>query len=218
MRRAILIFVMALSAACMARAAGMPPAQSARVVDRIVARIEGDIILQSQVHELGAFQQLVEGHAESDEQLLSELIEQWMVQTEASASHFPDPAQSEIDRELGRLTSSFANPEAYSAKLRELGLSAGQVGQLLSRQIFIERYLDYKFRPSVQVEASDVDAYYKNELVPQLARENQPAPRRSDVEEQIREVLVQRGISSLTAKWLDETKARVKIERTTPGG
>ena len=34
------------------------------------------------------------------------------------------------------------------------------------------------------------------------------------VEEQIREVLVQRGISDLTAKWLDETKSRLKIELT----
>ena len=35
--------------------------QATRVVDRIVAQIEGDIILQSQLRELGSFQQLVEG-------------------------------------------------------------------------------------------------------------------------------------------------------------
>ena len=88
--------------------------------------------------------------------------------------------------------------------------------QLLARQIYIERYLDYKFRPTVQVETADIDAYYKNELLPELAKKNQPAPRPADVGEQIREVLVQRGISSLTAKWLDETKSRLKIERTPP--
>ena len=82
-------------------------------MDRIVARIEDDIILQSQVRELGAFQQLIEGHAESDDKLLAELIEQWVVQTEATASHFPQPAQSEVDRELARLTAQFASPEKY---------------------------------------------------------------------------------------------------------
>jgi hypothetical protein len=217
MRRAILIFVVLLAAALAGRAseAAASP-QSSRVVDRIVARIEGDIILQSQVRELGAFQQLIEGHAENDSQLLSELIEQWMVQTEASASHFPDPAQSEVDRELSRLTASFASPEAYSAKLRELGLSADEVRQLLARQIYIERYLDYKFRPTVQIEPADIAAYYQKELLPELAKQNQTAPRQADVEEQIREVLVQRGISTLTAKWLDETKSRLKIEQTPP--
>src|SRR5580658_7771804 len=99
MRRATFICVLLLSAATVAGAiADTPAQQSGRVVDRIVARVEDDIILQSQVRELGAFQVLIDGHAESDDQLLSELIEQWVVQTEAASARFPQPAQSEIDR------------------------------------------------------------------------------------------------------------------------
>src|ERR1019366_9391255 len=121
MRLAILICVWLMAAAVAGRVIASPRApQSGRVVDRIVARIEDDIILQSQVRELGAFQQLIAGHAESDDRLLSELIEQWVVQTEATASHFPGPAQPEVDRELAGLTARFANPAAYSAKLNEL--------------------------------------------------------------------------------------------------
>ena len=187
-----------------------------RIVDRIVARIEDDIILLSQIRELGAFQKLVEGHAEGDDRLLAELIEQWMVQTEATAAYFPQPAQSEVDREMARLQSQFASPEAYAAKLRELELSDSEARELLTRQIYIERYLDYKFRPTVQIEASDIEAYYQKELLPELARKNQPAPPLPDVEGQIREVLTQRGISDRTAKWLDDTKSRLKIEVSLP--
>ena len=175
MRRAILIFALFLAAASAARVSGgTAPPQSPRVVDRIVARIEDDIILQSQVRELGALQQLIDGRAESDDKLLQELMEQWMVQTEATASHFPQPAQSEVDRELARLKDSFASPDKYAARLNELGLSDADVARLLSRQIYVERYVDYKFRPSVQIEPADVDAYYKNELLPELAKNNQP--------------------------------------------
>lgn len=219
MRHAIFIFALVLAAAGGPQAfGGSAPPQSARVVDRIVARIEDDIILQSQVRELGAFQQLIEGHAEKDDKLLEELIQQWVVETEATASHFPQPAQSEVDRELARLREHFASPETYASRLNELGLSAGQVHQLLSRQIYVERYLDYKFRPSVQIEPADIDAYYKKELLPELAKKNQPAPNRAAVEEQIRELLVQRGITDLTVKWLDDTKSRLKIEIETAGG
>jgi parvulin-like peptidyl-prolyl isomerase len=219
MRQAILIFVFLLLAAHakQAFAASVPP-QSARVVDRIMARIEGDIILQSQVRELGAFQQLIESHADSDEKLLDELIEQWVVETEATASHFPQPAQSEVDRELTRLKESFANPGQYASRLNELGLSATQIRELLTRQIFVERYIDYKFRPSVQIEPADIDAYYKKELLPDLAKKNQPAPARAAVEEQIRELLLQREISDLTLKWLEDTKSRLKIEIEPAGG
>jgi parvulin-like peptidyl-prolyl isomerase len=212
MRRALFICIWLIAAAVEVRAA-----QSGRVVDRIVARIEDDIILQSQVRELGAFQQLIEGDAESDDRLLSELIEQWVVQTEATGTHFPDPAQSEVDRELARLTAQFASPAAYSAKLDELGLSSTQVRELLTRQIYVERYLDYKFRPEVNVEPADIDAYYQKELLPELAKKNQPAPGRAEVQNQIRELLIQRGISNLTAKWLDETKSGLKIEIASSG-
>ncbi|MGH9680991.1 MAG: hypothetical protein ACRD4Y_13670 [Candidatus Acidiferrales bacterium] len=221
MRRTIFLFALWLAAPHMARPAmsspvrasmALPAAQS-RVVDRIVARIEDDIILESQVRELAAFQKLVEGQAESDDQLLSELIEQWMVQTEASASHFPEPAKSEVDRELARLAERFASPEAYSARLRDLGLSAGQVRDMIDRQIYVERYLDYKFRPSVQIDPPAIDAYYKSDLIPELQKKKQAVPPEDDVREQIRELLVQKQISELTAKWLDETRSRLKIER-----
>lgn len=219
MRSAIFIFVLLLPAAGAPHASlEAAPRQSARVVDRIVVRIEGDIILESQVRELGAFQQLVEGHAESDDKLLDELIEQWVVETEATASHFPPAAKSEVDRELLRISQQFPSPEKYASRLNELGLSATQVRQLLMRQIYVERYVDYKFRPSVQIEPADIDAYYKNELLPELAKKNQPAPDRAAIEEQIRELLTQRGISSLTGKWLDDTRSRLKIEIETPGG
>jgi len=219
MQCATIIFILLLATAGAPRAfSGSATLQSARVVDRIVARIEDDIILLSQVRELGAFQQLVDGHAESDDKLLQELIEQWMVETEATASHFPQPAQSEIDRELTRLKEHFANPETYASRLSALGLSAAQVRQLLSRQIYVERYVDYKFRPSVQIEPADIDAYYQKELLPDLAKNNQPAPHRAEVEEQIGELLIQRGISEMTVKWLDDTKARLRIEIETTGG
>jgi hypothetical protein len=217
MRQVLFIFVALLAAA---NAWGVPAIpqepQTSRVVDRIVARIESDIILESQVRELGAFQQLIEGRAETDDQLLSELIEQWIVQAEAAASRFPDPTSVEVDRELGRLTARFASAEAYVARLHELGLSATQARQLLVRQIYIERYLDYKFRPSTQIESAGVDAYYRNELLPELAKKNKPAPRQADVEDQIRELLAQREITELAVKWLDETKSHLKIERAPP--
>lgn len=213
MRRAIFILAWCAFVFIVERSAAVSQTRPAgRIVDHIVARIEGDIILESQVRELGAFQKLVEGRSEGDDKLLAELIEQWIVQTEADAAHFPEPAKTEVDRELGRLTAQFGTPEKYSARLKKLGLSPAEVRELLQRQIYIERYLDYKFRPTVQIEPGAIDEYYQKELVPEMKKNNQPVPSRADVEEQIREVLVQRAISDLTAKWLDETKSRLKIE------
>ncbi|MBV8515185.1 MAG: hypothetical protein JO260_07775, partial [Acidobacteria bacterium] len=48
-------------------------------IDRIVARVDTDIILLSDVRALQRYQQLVDGKSETDAQVLDRLIDQWIV-------------------------------------------------------------------------------------------------------------------------------------------
>jgi hypothetical protein len=183
-----------------------------QVVDRIVAHIEDDIITQSEVRELSNYQELVDGHAESDDRILNELIEQWVVNNEATEAQFPPAAQSEVNREVARIQGSFPNLQAYDERLAALSLTLEAVKRMVAREIYLARYLDYKFRPAVQVGDDDIAKYYKEQLVPTLAAKGQTAPPLSNVTEQIRELLVQQGVSERAASWFDETKSRLKIE------
>src|SRR5271165_7106585 len=78
------------------------------VVDRIVARVENDIILLSDVRELKEYQELVDGKSESESAILERLIDQWIVRSEAELSRFPEPKNEEIDRGVERVVKSFA--------------------------------------------------------------------------------------------------------------
>src|SRR5438876_11782062 len=66
------------------------------VVDRIVARVENDVILWSDVRALARYQQFLDGKSESDDQILDRLIDQWIVRTEADASHSPPPSEAAV--------------------------------------------------------------------------------------------------------------------------
>jgi hypothetical protein len=77
-----------LAAAFFSCFAAAPRVSAQDVIDRIAARIEGDIILLSDVRQLGRYQMLVEGKSENDAQLLDRLIDQWVVQNEADAEVF----------------------------------------------------------------------------------------------------------------------------------
>jgi hypothetical protein len=91
-------------------------------LDRIVARVENDIILLSDVQALSRYQQLVEGKSEVPRQILDRLIDQWIVQTEAEVARFPHPSDADIDRGLSRLQKSFVSTEEYEARKKEIGL------------------------------------------------------------------------------------------------
>lgn len=183
-----------------------------QVVDRIVARIEGDILTLSEVRELRGFQELVDGKAVSEAEALDQLIAQWIVATEAQAARFPRPAETHVTAETARLAGKFASPEAYRARLAELGLSEAAVKRLIERGLHLAWYLDYKFRPAVQVPQEEVERYYRESLAPQLAARGETVPPLEQVEERIRKLLEEREISERAARWLDDTKKRLRIE------
>ncbi len=216
MRRALIVLAL-LMGQIIPLAPYVAAVSAQQVMDRIVARIEDDILTLSEVRELGRYQQLVDGRAASDDRLLAQLIEQWIVNTEASAARYPRPTEAEVDRELERLRRQFASPEIYGERLQRLGLSAAVVRRLVERQIYLARYLDYKFRPAAQLGAAVIEKYYAEELAPSLAARGQAAPALETVQDQIRELLMQREISRRAAQWLEETRSRLKIELAMPG-
>jgi parvulin-like peptidyl-prolyl isomerase len=213
MRGASIAGLWILAAAFAAALTAAPqPVPQAQIVDSIVARVEDDIITLSELRELAAYQRLLDGRSQSNEELRSELIEQWVVNNEATTSRFPQPAESEVNREIGRVESSGAGSGNYQQRLAEAGLTAEAVRRIITRQIYLARYLDYKFRSSIQVSDSAIENYYRDQLVPQLQAKGQAAPPLTEVRDQIREVLVEQGVNDRTAAWFAETKPRLKIE------
>lgn len=189
-----------------------PGLRAQQVVDRIVARVEGEILTLSEMRELGCFQQLMGSPSAGKDELLRQLIEQWIVHTEATASRFARPAPDEVQRQLAAIEKDAGSPEAFRARLRGLGLSEAALRRLLERQLYLARYLDYKFRPAAQVEPAEIEAYYRDDLAPRLRAGGKHVPPLDEVQEQIREVLTQRKISERAARWLDESRQRTRIE------
>jgi hypothetical protein len=206
-------YILALAIVLASPALAMPQsAPQPQIVDAIVVRIEDDIITLSELRELAAYQQLLDGHSQSNDEIRSELIEQWVVNNEATTTGFPLPAQTEADRELSRVESSFSSPAVYQQRLEAIGLTVAAVRRIVTRQIYLARYLDYKFRSSIQVTDAAIADYYRDHLVPELKAKGQQPPPLTDVTEQIQEVLVEQGVNERTAAWFDETKPRLKIE------
>ena len=211
MMRAAMFLAAVLLAALVA-----PLARAQQIVDRIVVRIEDDIITQSDLDQLAAYQQLVSGSADSADRLTQESIEQWIVNSEAEAAHFPAAPESEVANDIAEIEKKYPTPDAYRARLAELGLSLDDVHQMVARQTFLERYLDSKFRDSVQIDPKDIQKYYDEQLVPALQKQGQAAPPLGEVRDHIRELLTEQEINRLADQWLDESKGRLRIEIVPP--
>jgi hypothetical protein len=224
MRRALLIF------GCIGWFAGPaashaapqdPPAATAsadeQTVDGVAARIEDDILMESEVRELGAFQQLVDGSAKPREELIRELADQWIVRGEIETAKYPPPSAADVDRAYAQLAGQFGSPEEFARRCAAVGLSEAAVRRMLQQQTYLSRFLDFRFRPAAQIDSKQIESYYNDQFVPQLKAKNQPIPPLDDVEDTIREVLVQRAINDRSTQWLDDTRSRLKIDVVTHG-
>ena len=205
-------FWICFAVVCLGAAAVARPLPQTQIVDGILVRIEDDIITLSELRELAAYQRLLDGHSQSNEELRSELIEQWVVNNEATTSRFPLPAQAEVDREIERVEHSFQDAATYQQRLAVAGLTQNALRRIVTRQIYLARYLDYKFRSSIQVDDAAIETYYRGHLVPEMQAKGQPAPPLTDVSDQIRELLIEQGVNDRTAAWFEETKPRLRIE------
>ena len=83
---------------------------------------------------------------------------------------------------------------------------------MIDQQLYLSRFLDYRFRPSAQVDRQQIEAYYQNEFVPKLKAHNETVPALDEVADTIREILIQHSINDASAKWLDDTRTHLRID------
>jgi hypothetical protein len=183
-----------------------------QLLDRMVARVENDIILLSDVRELSRYQQFVDGKAESDKEILDRLIDQWIVRNEAKAALFPQPSEEDVDRSLRRLKRSFSSPEAFEERKKQSGLTDEDILHMLKSQLYLSNYLDTRFRPSIQIDEPAIEDYYKTRVVPRAESRGQTPPTIEAAHDFIQEALVQRAINVQADKWLKESRIRVRVD------
>lgn len=183
------------------------------VVDRVVARIENDVILLSDVRLLSRYQLLVEGKSEGDAEILDRLIDQWIVRNEANVARTPQPADPDIDRAVQRLIQGFSSKEDFEARRKLAGLSEADVRRVTTDQLFLNSYLDSRFRPTVQVEEQQIQDFYKNALIPRAQARGTTPPTFDAAHDFIQEALIQRGINEQADRWLKESHARLRVTK-----
>lgn len=191
---------------------GALPSGVPQTIDGIAARIEGDIITDSQVREIAAFQQLVNGKPKSRDEIIRELADQWVVRQEAAATRYQEPSTADVELAYNQLVKNFPSPADFRSRLATVGLSDAAVRRLLREQLYLSRFLDYRFRPAAEVSEKQIQDYYDDELVPELKKRGDKIPPLDDVDDKIREVLIQRAIDQRSTQWLDETRGRLNIQ------
>jgi hypothetical protein len=182
------------------------------VADRIVARVETDIILLSDVRQLNRYQVFLDGKAQTDADILNRLIDQWIVRNEAGVARFPQPSEDDVNRSIERLERSFSSPEEFQARQKQSGITDDEIRRFVRAQLYLSNYLDSRFRPAIQIDETAIEDFYKSRVVPRAESRGQTPPTLETARDFIQEALVQRAINEQADRWLKESRTRVRVE------
>ena len=172
-----------------------PIAARGRSIDGVAARIEDDIIMESEVRELSSFQQLVDGKSKPRSEVINELADQWIVRGEAKTAFFRAPPRRMWTVRMRSSSNSLHHRKTSKLAARRQDLTDAAVRRMIEQQLYLSRFLDYRFRPKAQVTRDRS----KRTTETNLSRSSRRPIRRfravDEVADTIREVLIQRAIN-----------------------
>ncbi len=196
----------------------LPPVAATEIVDRIVATVGQRMITLSDVQEAYRFECLLNQKplqpldAARIREVGGRLVDQALLEQEMESTQFPRVPPAEVDRRMAEIRKSFANNGEFHRALERYGLDEQRVRRRAELQTNVLRFLDFRFRPGVQVDEPAIERYYRETLLPeQRAKGAQKIPGLEEVRDQIEEVLVQERINQQFDVWLKDLRRQATI-------
>jgi len=195
----------------------LPPALPAapRLVDRILTVVDEDPILASEVDQAIGLGLVERRPGESDSGLrrrvLDSLIEQRLRFHEVDRFGLSEVPVEVIEAHFQEVRARFPDPEAFAARLAELGLDAVALRQIVARQLMVLTFVEERLGPRIFVGLDEIRAYYEQILAPELRRRGEPVPPIEEVRERIRGVLKERRLNEEIARWTEELRRAADI-------
>ena len=203
-------------------------AQQARLVDRLVAVVDGEVITLQQLHRAVALTStdLVDGRTlacvipESDETtdreieaaVLNCMIDELLVFQHVR--RFPQfgVLQADILAEYARMASRFESSQDFEVALRDQGLTPEEVRYDLERRALVGNYISARYRSIVDVREDDLRRYYEEVLRPEMEHQGAEMPAFETVDDEwIRPILIESEVNRRIDDWVAGLRRRADI-------
>src|SRR5437879_5275301 len=181
------------------------------VIDRIVATVNGRIILQSDWDEALSYEALLNGRplsqfADKDRRaVLDRLIDQELLREQLKSADFQHASESEATARIADARKQYPEGAAdvgWQTLLAKYHLTEKDMLSHVKQQIDLLRLVDARLRPTVQIDSRTIEAYYRDQFVPQLKQAGGGEVPLADVAAKIRELLTEQRVSELMVSWL----------------
>jgi hypothetical protein len=134
-----------------------------------------------------------------------------LVRRELELSRYILPPMAEVDAQIAKsVMPRYANEKELEASLARHGFTLEDLRQEILFRIAVVRFVEFRFRPGVQVGESEAEEFYKTEY-PKLLKNGEAPASLDDARDTIREILTQRKTDQALDNWLQQTRQQTRI-------
>jgi peptidyl-prolyl cis-trans isomerase SurA len=195
------------------------PCVGGEIVDRVVANVNGHVLLQSDWEQELAFEALLNARpadsftAAERKAALDRLIDRELLREQVRPLEaVPDDQIAARVAEVRKLQPDAATTEGWRAILQRLGLTQSALEKRLGEEIQLMRLVEARLRPSIQIDQQAVETYYHDELLPQLKRDGGREVALSEVFGRIKHLLAEQKLNQLLSGWLASLRSASHIQ------
>jgi len=216
---------LAISVCALALLAAAMPARAAELLDRIVATVNGRIILQSDWDAAIRYAALADGRSldqlsiDDRKAALDRLIDQELLEEQMGSSDVKQAGDEQVIQRVQDIRKQYRqaqDEQGWRAVLTQYGFSENELKQRIAVQLELTRLVDVRLRPGVDIDVQSIESYYNRELLPQLRQSGAKDVPLAEVSPKIKELLTEQKVNELLLAWLQNLRSGSDIQTEEP--
>lgn len=200
------------------------------VIDGVVAVVNGDVILESDVDEERRFESIQPYRGSftefSRDRAVQRLIDRTLILQQAELE--PDQTaigEEQLKQQLQTLRKDIPQCGEYKcltdagwAKfLSDRGFTVQEFEDRWRKRMELLKLIEVRFRNGIRISSDEVKDYYEKTMLPEYARQKVKPPDLESISPRIEEVLLQQQVGALLRDWLKSLRAQGNVWVMKPG-
>ncbi len=213
-----------------------PPVVQGTELDRVLATVNGSVILDSDVNEEMRFDALdldekplgpnnVAAETPSRSVLLERLINRELILQQIQLEPPADIGTDAVDKEIAGLRKSVPACARYHCEtdagwqgyLASIHMTDAAFHQRWTERLQVLAFTERRFRMGIRITPEQEQAYYDQTLLPQYRLAGAKAPPFASIANRIEQVLTEQQVSALLTDWLHSLRAQGSVIVLHPG-
>ena len=198
------------------------------VLDRLVAVVNGDMILESDVDEERRFEEIQPYRSAEEstrEKVIERLVDRALILQQAALQPEDAVSDKDVDTQMTTLRKDIPACKQYQCEtdegwknfLASHGFTVEEFRSRWRKRMELLKFIGLRFRNGITISDDEIKAYYEKTMLPVYARRNVTPPKLETVSKRIEEVLLQQRVSALLEDWLKSLRVQGSVRIMTPG-